>query len=196
MHSTWAQKPNASLFEIRTPYSERALHAQVVAGLLGAFKNWTRAADPNFDGNVYRAEYLHEESAVLAHEFCMGSTSIVCAYPNEIKRLSLIGAEDPSLSPHNKVVMAGTKFGPQSFVSAIIEEDERLAAPPLPTEDKMNLLSEVRASIDTDALSGAIVHPSIINIAQEEELVGAIEQLESWDTGTRRKLNHFGFSHD
>ena len=196
VHSTWAQKPNATSFEIRTPYSERALHAQVVAGLLGPFRNWRRAADPNFDGNVYRAEYLHEESAILAHEFCMGSTSIVCAYPNEIKRLSLIGAEDPSLSPHNQVVMAGTKFGSQSFVSAIIEEDERLAAPPLPTEDKIAFLSEVHASNDTEALSGALVHPNIIDNAQEEELVAAIEQLEAWDTSTRRRLKHFGFSHD
>ena len=92
--------------------------------------------------------------------------------------------------------MAGTKFGSQSFVSAIIEEDERLAAPPLPTEDKIAFLSEVHASNDTKALSGALVHPNIIDNAQEEELVAAIEQLEAWDTSTRRRLKHFGFSHD
>ena len=70
IHSSWAQTPDKSSFEIRTPSSERALHAQVVAGLLGPFKKWRRAADPHFDGNVYRAEYIHEDSAILAHHFC------------------------------------------------------------------------------------------------------------------------------
>ena len=39
VHSTWVQTPNATSFEIRTPSSKRALHAQVVAGLLGPFRN-------------------------------------------------------------------------------------------------------------------------------------------------------------
>ena len=56
----------------------------------------------------------------------MGTTSIVSAYPNDIRRQALLASEDPSLSPHNKAVMAGTKMGSGSFVSSIIEEDERL----------------------------------------------------------------------
>ena len=196
VHSAWAQPPDQLSFEIRTPSSERALHAQVVAGLLGPFKNWRKAADPNYEGNVYRAEYLREESAILAHQFCMGATSIVSAYPNDIKKNSLLETEDTSLSLHNKVVMAGTKLGSQSFVSALIEEDERLAAPPVIGEDKIQFLSEVTATTDTDALSGALVHPGIIDNEQEADLVKAIETLEAWDTSTRRKLKHFGFSHD
>ena len=54
--STWDQPPVATSFEVRTPASECALHAQVVAGLFGPYKNWRRAANPNFVGNVYRAE--------------------------------------------------------------------------------------------------------------------------------------------
>ena len=54
--STWAQPPVATSFELRTPASQRALHAQVVAGLFGPYENWRRAADPDFVGNVYRAE--------------------------------------------------------------------------------------------------------------------------------------------
>ena len=126
----------------------------------------------------------------------MGSSSIVCACPNEIKRLSLIAAEDTRLFLHSKVVMAGTKLGSQSFVSAIIEDEERIAAQPLQTEDKIAFLSEVHVSTDTEALLGALVHPNITDHAQEEELVTAVEQLEAWVTSTRRKLKHFAFSHD
>ena len=196
VHSSWAQPPDKSSFEIRTPSSERALHAKVVAGLLGPFKNWRRAADPHFDGNVYRAEYIDEESAILAHHFCMGTTTIVSAYPNDIKRQALLSSEDPSLSPHNKVVMAGTKLGSQTFVSNIIEEDERLAAPPMSGNEKIQFLSEINADNATDALAGALVQPNAIDMEQEAELLKSIESLEDWDTRTRRKLKHVGFSHD
>ena len=196
VHSSWAQPPDKSFFEIQTPSSERALHAQVVAGLLGPFKNWRHAADPHFDCNVSRAEYIHEDFAILAHHFCMGTTSIVSAYPNDIKRQALLASEDPSLSPHNKAVMAGTRLGSQSFVSSIIEEDERLAAPPMSGNEKIELLSEINADNATDALSGALVQPNAIDNEQESELLKAIESRDDWDTRTRRRLKHFCFSHE
>ena len=126
----------------------------------------------------------------------MGTTSIVSAYPNDIKRQALLSSEDPSLSPHNKAVMAGTKLGSQTFVSNIIEEDERLAAPPMSGNEKIQFLSEINADNATDALAGALVQPNAIDMEQEAELLKSIESLEDWDTRTRRKLKHFGFSHD
>ena len=126
----------------------------------------------------------------------MGTTSVVRAYPNDIKRQALLASEDPSLSPHNKAVMAGTKLGSQSFVSNIIEEDERLAAPPMSGNEKIQFLSEITADNATDALSGALVQPNAINNEQESEVLKAIESLGDWDTRTRRRLKHFGLSHD
>ena len=126
----------------------------------------------------------------------MGTTSIVSAYLNDIKRQALLASEDPSHSPHDKAVMAGTKLGSQSFVSSIIEEDERLAAPPMSGNEKIQFLSEINADNATDALSGALVQPNAIDNEQESELLKAIESLDDCDTRTRRRLKHFGFSHD
>ena len=134
--STWAQPLVATSFEVRTPASERALHAQVVAGLFGPYKNWRRAADPNFVGNVYRAEYVQAHSSILAHEFAMLGTVIVSAHPNSIKRDALLKAEDQSLTEQNRAVMAGTKLGSTDFISAIIAEDERLMAPPVSSQKR------------------------------------------------------------
>ena len=50
--ATWAEPATATALEIRVPSHERTLHAQVVAGLFGAYKNWRRAADPPFASNV------------------------------------------------------------------------------------------------------------------------------------------------
>ena len=50
--ATWATPPTTTAFEVRAPAHEHALHAQVVAGLVGPFHNWCRAADPSFTGNA------------------------------------------------------------------------------------------------------------------------------------------------
>ena len=92
--------------------------------------------------------------------------------------------------------MAGTKLGSQTFVSNIVKEDERLAAPPMSGNEKIQFLSEINADNATDALAGALVQPNAIDMEQEAELLKSIESLEDWDTRTRRKLKHFGFFHD
>ena len=66
VHSTWAQAPKPTSLEVRTPSHERAFHAQVVAGLFGPFRKCRRATDPNNTGNVFQAEYIDEESSILA----------------------------------------------------------------------------------------------------------------------------------
>ena len=85
--AAWATPPRATASDIRVPSHERTLHRQVIAGLFGRYKNWRRAADPTFASNVYRAGYTNENSAFLADNFNMLETVIVCAYPNNIKKM-------------------------------------------------------------------------------------------------------------
>ena len=183
---------------MRAPASERALHAQVVAGLFGPYRNWRRAVDPNFVGNVYRAEYVHAHSSVLAHEFAMLGTVIVSAHPNSIKRTELLKAEDQSLTEQNCAVMAGTKLGSTDFTSAIIAEDKRLMAPPVSTQEKLDLLN-VPCPQDvppSDCLDGIILRPAAMEADQQKELITFIDSIEGWDTSTRRRLRHYGYFHE
>ena len=71
----------------------------------------------------------------------MLGTVIVSAHPNSIKRNEVLKAEDQSLTEQNRAVMAGTKLGSTDFISAIIVEDERLMAPPVSTQEKLDLLN-------------------------------------------------------
>ena len=196
--STWAQPPVATSFEVRTPASERALHAQVVAGPFGPYKNWRRAADPNFVGNAYRAEYVHAHSSILAHKFAMLGTVIVSAHPNCIKRNELLKAEDQSLTEQNRAVMAGTKLGSTDFISAIIAEDEQLMAPPVSTHEKLDLLNvpspqDMPPSV---CLDGVLLRSAAMDTDQEKELIAFIDSIEGWDTSTPRRLWHYGYSHE
>ena len=209
--ATWATPPTATAFEIRVPSHERTLHAQVVAGLFGPYKIWRRAADPTFAGNVYRAGYTNENLAFLAHNFNMLDTVIVCAYPNDIKKNALLKAEDQTLTVQNQAVMAGTKLGSTAFVAAIIEEDERLASAPISASEKIGLLDNT-ASTDPPPLKllevtrsenkshrpleGLLVQGDAITLDQETGHLDFVASIQNWDTTTRRKLRHFGFSHD
>ena len=196
--STWAQPPVATSFEVRTPASERALHAQVVAGLFGPYKNWRKAADPNFVGNVYRAEYVHTHSSILAHEFAMLGTVIVSAHPNSFKRDALLKAEDQSLTEQNRAVMAGTKLGSTDFISAIIAEDERLMAPTVSAQEKLDLFDVPNPHVPPpgECLNGVLQRSAAMVTDQEKELIAFVDSIEGWDTSKCRRLRHYGYSHE
>ena len=87
---TRQQPRTPTSFEVRSPASEEVLHAKVVVALSGPFQNWRKAMDPSYDRNVYRAEYKHPDSVVLANQFPMGGTMIVCTHPNQLKKGSLL----------------------------------------------------------------------------------------------------------
>ena len=195
---TWATPPNPTSFEVRAPTSERTLHAQIVAGLFGPFAHWRKAADPTYEGNVFRAEYKNPDSIALAHGFTVNGTAIVCAHPNELRKATLMAEEAADLTPENKIVMAGTRLGSQAFISALVEEDERLANLPLPSEEKINLMDAASPNDESDgALAGVLVTPHAFDVEQEEELLEFVNhKIQGWDTSTRRNLKHFGFSHD
>ena len=177
--STWAQPPVATSFEVRTPASERALHTQLVAGLFGPYRNWRRAADPNFVGSVYRAEYVQAHSSLLAQEFAMLGTVIVSAHPDSIKRTELLKAEDHSLTEHNRAVTAGSKLGSTDFISAIVAEDERLMAPPVITQEKLDLLNMPgpQDMPHSDCLDGVLLRSAVMDTDQEKELIAFIDSI-------------------
>ena len=110
------------------------LHTQTVAGLFGPFAKKGKAADPTCEGNVFRAEYKYADSKALAHGFMVNATAIVCAHPDELRKAALLAEETADLTPEKIHVMAGTRLGSQAFIQALVEEDERLAHLPLPTE--------------------------------------------------------------
>ena len=107
--------------------------------------------------------------------------------------------------------MAGTKLGSTAFVAAIIEEDETLASAPISVPEKIGLLDNA-ASMDpapltllevtqsgnksNGPLEGLLVKGDAITLDQETGYSDFVEGIQNWDTTTRRKLRHFGFSHD
>ena len=195
---TSAQPPVATSFEVRTRASERAFYTQVVAGLFGPYKNWRKAADPNFVGYVYRAEYVHAHSSILGHEFAMLGRVIVSAQPNSIKRDALLKAEDQSLTEQNRAVMAGTKLGSTDFISAIIAGDERLMAPPVSPQEKLDLFNvpNPHQPPPGECLDGVLQRSAAMDTDQEKELIAFVDSIEGWDTSTRTRLRHYEYSHE
>ena len=128
----------------------------------------------------------------------MLGTVIVSAHPNSIKRNELLKAEDQSLTEQNRAVMAGTKLGSRDFISTIIAEDERLMAPPVSTHEKLDLLNvpspqDMPPSVRLD---GVLLRSTAMDTDQEKELIAFIDSIEGWDTSTRRRLQHYGYSHE
>ena len=141
----------------------------------------------------------------------MLETVLVCAQPNDIKKKPLPKAEDQSLTVQTQAVMAGTKLGSTAFVAAIIEEDERLASGPMrvpqknglldnaaPTDPLPLMLPDVSQSENKSngPLEGLLVKGDAITLDQETGCLHVVEGIQNCDTTTRRKLRHFGFSHD
>ena len=131
--------------------------------------------------------------------------------PQRHKKNALLKAEDQSLTVQNQAVLAGTKLGSTAFVAAIIEEDERLASAPISASEKIGLLDDT-ASTDPPPLTllevtrsenkshgpleGLLVQSDAITLDQETGYLDFVASIQNWDTTTRRKPRHFGFSHD
>ena len=77
-------------------------------------------------------------------------------------------------------------------------EDERLMAPPVSTHEKLDLLNvpspqEMPPSV---CLDGVLLRSAAMDTDQETALIAFIDSIEGWDTSTRRRLRHYGYSHE
>ena len=186
---------NGPLLNIRLKCARRHLKSVFTpSGLFGPYKNWRRGLHPQFDGQVYRAEYDSLESVALAHHFSMSGTTIVCPHPNGLLQNTLIQNIEPGAPITQRLVPAGTALGSTAFVAEVIEAEEKLDQEPVGLSDKVSLLGHNSAEDVTNKILGLVRTLDALTDQQEESLLNMIHTAQiDWDKSTRRALKHYGY---
>ena len=172
----------------------------VVAGLFGPFDNFVKVSNPTYDGSVFRGEYLNADSVALAHEFVLCGSSILCVNPNELRKKLVIDQVESTTdddSQHQKVIMAGMSLGSTQFVRDLIEQDEKLNAEPISTHTKIDSFGDYQPRKQpNEEAEGWLQETGQVNDEEETTNLSNLETETQWDTSTRRKMIHFGYSFD
>ena len=130
----------------------------------------------------------------------LGGSSIICVNQNEIrKRLPVdeVASTTDGDSQHPQIIMADMSLGSTQFVRDLIEQDKKVNAEPISAHTKVDKFWAYRpGNQSSEGVEGCLPETGQVKDESERTILGNLGAETQWDTSTRRKIIHFGYSFD